>query len=122
MKLLAALLVTFIPLVGGAQSVGGGNSGGGLMKQRALTYGCEEGRVGSISLRNSEGKIYTEHRVCVNGSYMNEEERAAYIYNPRTRLCKEGSLTSFGGRTPDDTNIQVVHQCKNGKWVPLRRY
>lgn len=120
MKLLATLLVIFFPLSGWSQSVGGSGSGGGL-RQRALTYGCEEGRIGNVSVKNEEGRYQVVRRVCVNGSYMTSEERASYVYNPRTRLCKEGSLTSFSDRDLlQDSTVHLVHKCQDGKWIPYR--
>lgn len=102
-----------------AQAVGGsGKGGGGLKDAKALNYGCEEGRVQPVLFPNAEGDQELQRRTCRNGSYMTDEERAAYVYTPRTR-CKEGRLETWTEHNGDATERIRFRKmvCREGKWV-----
>ena len=118
MKFGLALITLLLPMLAWTQGVGvggGGNTGGGV-RLRAL--GCIEGNKGLfVRQLPSSGKEVTELRTCREGSFMTPEERAAYIYNPKT-TCREGSYimsTEYDHTTSSDVN--VIRICKSNKWI-----
>lgn len=121
------LFVAFVAFasVSWGQAVGGsGKGGGGLVSPTAVRDGrggCVEGRPGSITVVSDNGYPQDVYRVCRNGSFMNEQERAAYVYNPDIR-CRNGDLATW---TVHDGSLSdhMIYQpmiCRGGKWVPRR--
>lgn len=121
MKLCLALLTLLFPVLGWTQAVGGGGNTGGGVIMRNFRVGCIEGRAGWISVY-TKGEARSERRICRDGSYMNDQERAAYIYNPKA-TCSEGAYVmteEFNYNTRREEN--VVRLCRQNKWVIVRSY
>ncbi|WII72466.1 hypothetical protein QJS83_01110 [Bdellovibrio sp. 22V] len=78
---------------------------------------CKEGRRSIITIHDHDDRSRTEVRTCVNGSYMTPEERAKYIYNPRT-TCVEGSkgwVTLYDDN--NDHSYTEMRICRNGSYM-----
>ncbi|MBX3018083.1 MAG: hypothetical protein KF767_09350 [Bdellovibrionaceae bacterium] len=110
------------PATAFAQAVGGkGSGGGGLLAANATKaprYGCEEGRRQGVTFPDASGEQVLQVRTCRNGSYMTDEERAAYIYNPKTR-CREGRLETWTehNASPSERIRYKRMVCRGGRWV-----
>lgn len=90
----------------------------GLLIAGSASASCIEGHVAYFTKKAAYGdKEVTYARVCKNGTFMNAEEQAAYIYNPRT-TCTEGSRAFFIKKAPyGDKDITVSRVCKNGTFM-----
>lgn len=123
MMTMAFALVVGTPAAWGQAVGGSGKGGGGLLsasaERKTPRYGCEEGRRQALSFADANGNQVTELRTCRNGSYMTDEERAAYIYNPRPR-CKEGRLETWTEHTGGFGSDRIRYKrmvCRSGRWV-----
>jgi hypothetical protein len=83
---------------------------------------CTEGSTTTVKVPADaqEGDYYElQTRTCVNGSYMNAQERAAYVKNPSPIVCAEGSTQAFYEyNTKEDRVELVVRTCVNGRFFP----
>ena len=78
---------------------------------------CKEGSKGWVTVRdNINDHSRTEMRICRNGTYMTDEERAAYIYNPRTG-CVEGSRGWVTLHDENDHSYTEARTCVNGSYM-----
>lgn len=88
----------------------------------AANAACIEGNTTTVKVPADaqEGDYYQlEKRTCVNGSYMNAEERAAYVRVPRAIVCVDGTTQAFYERdTIQDQTVLVVRTCVNGRFFP----
>lgn len=84
----------------------------------AAIAACKEGSRGIITKYDASGDhVVNETRICKNGTYMNDAEKAAYVYNPRTR-CKEGSVGSMTKYDASgDRSVTEYRVCKNGSYM-----
>lgn len=78
---------------------------------------CVEGSKGYITKMNPDtGHSYSEARTCVNGTYMNAAEKAAYVYNPRTS-CVEGSKGYVTKYNENGHSYSEARICTNGTYM-----
>lgn len=86
----------------------------------AASAACVEGRRQAFLEHDyNTDRSYTVIRTCVNGSFMTDAERAAYVRNPDMK-CKEGN-TAIWWETDYSTDNQVSVRvvCQGGKWKRL---
>lgn len=78
---------------------------------------CQDGQRGSVTVYDSSrDHSYEEPRICRNGSYMNDAERAAYVRNPKK--CKDGAVGSMTiYDSARDKTITEVRICRGGTYM-----
>lgn len=90
---------------------------GALLVAGVASAACTEGSRGYITKYNpTTGKAKDEYRTCVNGSFMNAEERAAYVYNPRA-ACTEGAAGYVTSYNSEGKEIRHPRICQNGSFM-----
>jgi len=78
---------------------------------------CKEGSKGWVTVHDGvNDRSRTEMRICRNGTYMTDEEKAAYIYNPRTS-CVEGSRGWVTLHDDNDRSYTEIRTCVNGSYM-----
>lgn len=84
----------------------------------AAMAACKEGARGYITKYDASGdRTYNEARICKNGTYMNDEEKAAYVYKPRTGCVEgaRGTVTKYDAS--GDRSYTEFRTCKNGSYM-----
>ena len=89
-----------------------------LLVAGVASAACKEGSRGYITKYDSAAdKEVKEARTCVNGTFMNAQEKAAYVYNPKT-TCVEGarSFVTLHDASGDHSYTEV-RTCVNGSYM-----